>query len=50
MSNNLVSSPRPEHKAAVKRLRAVLEKWIEESNDQGRVLEPAGTGRCAGRD
>jgi N-sulfoglucosamine sulfohydrolase len=38
--NNLVSSPRPEHKAAVKRLRAVLEKWIEESNDQGRVLEP----------
>ncbi|NUQ64624.1 MAG: hypothetical protein HUU20_19330 [Pirellulales bacterium] len=30
---------RPEHQAA--RLRGVLEKWIEESNDQGRIAEPA---------
>jgi len=38
--NNLVHSPQPEHKAALVRLRAALEKWIEQSHDQGRVLEP----------
>lgn len=38
--HNLVHSPDPEHQAALQRLRAVLEKWIEETNDQGRVLEP----------
>jgi len=38
--NNLVTSAKPEHKAALKRLRAALNKWIEETNDQGRVLEP----------
>jgi arylsulfatase A-like enzyme len=38
--NNLVHSTRPEHKAALQRLRAVLNKWIDETNDQGRVLEP----------
>ena len=38
--NNLVHSPQPEHRAALVRLRAALEKWIEQSHDQGRVLEP----------
>jgi N-sulfoglucosamine sulfohydrolase len=38
--DNLVKSTKPEHEAALKRLRAVLNKWIEETNDQGRVLEP----------
>src|SRR5262249_46463922 len=37
---NLVTSENPEHRAALTRLRAVLEKWIEESNDQGRFMEP----------
>jgi arylsulfatase A-like enzyme len=31
----------PEHQEALKRLRGVLEKWIEESNDQGRTPEKA---------
>ena len=35
---NLAQSP--PHQDVLKRLRAVLEKWIEESNDQGRTLEP----------
>jgi arylsulfatase A-like enzyme len=35
---NLTKSP--DHQAVLKRLRAVLEKWIEETNDQGRELEP----------
>jgi N-sulfoglucosamine sulfohydrolase len=37
--HNLVSSSDPEHQAVLKRLRAELERWIEESNDQGRELE-----------
>ena len=36
---NLATST--EHEPVLKRLRSVLEKWIEESNDQGRQLEPA---------
>jgi len=39
--NNLANSP--EHEAVLKRLRSVLEKWIEEANDQGRIAEPPGT-------
>jgi N-sulfoglucosamine sulfohydrolase len=35
--NNL--SDKPEHRAALERLRSVLTKWIEETGDQGRVLE-----------
>jgi arylsulfatase A-like enzyme len=35
---NLVSSAG--HQQTLKRLRAVLERWIEESNDQGRIPEP----------
>jgi N-sulfoglucosamine sulfohydrolase len=37
---NLVNSTKPEHRAALKQLRATLEKWIVESNDQGRTPEP----------
>jgi arylsulfatase A-like enzyme len=36
---NLVLSDRPEHQAALKRLRGVLGKWIEDSDDQGRFPE-----------
>jgi len=39
--NNLANSP--EHQDVLKRLRSVLEQWIEEANDQGRVAEPPGT-------
>ena len=38
-TKNLVDSP--EHKALLQRLRAELESWIKDSNDQGRELEPA---------
>ena len=34
----------PEHQETMKRLRDVLDKWIEDSNDQGRTPEPPGTG------
>jgi hypothetical protein len=37
-TKNLAGSP--EHAVALKELRGVLERWIEESNDQGRQLEP----------
>lgn len=35
---NLASSAK--HRDVLKRLRGALEKWIEDSNDQGRELEP----------
>lgn len=38
---NLVTSPKPEHRAALTRLRDELEKWILETNDQGRSFESA---------
>jgi len=38
--NNLVKSTKPEHQAALKRLRAELEKWLVDSDDQGRFPEP----------
>jgi arylsulfatase A-like enzyme len=38
--HNLAGTESSEHQAALARLRGVLEKWIEETNDQGRVLEP----------
>ena len=37
--HNLASSKKPEDQAALKRLRGLVEKWIVDSNDQGRVLE-----------
>ena len=33
----------PEQEATLKRLRGVLETWIDDSNDQGRIPEPPGT-------
>lgn len=38
--NNLAASENSEHQAALLKLRGVLEKWIDQSNDQGRNLEP----------
>jgi arylsulfatase A-like enzyme len=46
--HNLVDSPKPEHQEALKRLRGALEKWIEESNDQGRIPEPPGVAAAKG--
>jgi len=43
---NLAQSPA--HQEIRKRLRAVLEKWIEESNDQGKVFEPPEVARNKG--
>ncbi|HVX14854.1 MAG TPA: sulfatase [Pirellulales bacterium] len=37
--DNLVTSQKPEHREALVRLRNVLERWIADSNDQGRELE-----------
>lgn len=37
-TKNLAASA--EHQAVLKELRGVLERWIEESSDQGRELEP----------
>lgn len=37
--NNLAKSTQPAHQAALKNLRAVLTKWIEDTNDQGRRME-----------
>jgi arylsulfatase A-like enzyme len=39
--HNLADSPQPEHQKALQRLRGVLNKWIAETNDQGRIPEPA---------
>ncbi len=40
---NLVDSSDPEHQRILKELRAELNQWIEEANDQGRTLEPPET-------
>ncbi len=45
---NLVSSNKPEHRAAVDRMRDVLEDWIKESNDQGRIPEPPEVAKAEG--
>ncbi len=37
--NNLTKSDKPEVKETLIRLRSVLDKWIEETNDQGRHVE-----------
>ena len=36
--HNLAAAP--EHAAALKRLRGVLAEWIEDTDDQGRIMEP----------
>jgi arylsulfatase A-like enzyme len=38
--NNLVKSRKPDDQAALKKLRGALEKWIVDSDDQGRFPEP----------
>ena len=38
--NNLVKSNKPEDRAALAKLRAELEKWLVEADDQGRFPEP----------
>jgi N-sulfoglucosamine sulfohydrolase len=45
---NLAYSSKPEHQSAHKRLRPVLETWIEESNDLGRIPEPPDVARAKG--
>jgi arylsulfatase A-like enzyme len=45
---NIANSAAPEHQAALRRLRAVLERWIEETGDQGRTLEPAALAAAKG--
>ena len=39
--NNLASSDRPEHRAALLRLRAALDTWMVETGDRGHIPEPA---------
>jgi len=39
--NNIVNSQNAVHQTTLVRLRGTLEKWITESDDQGRVLESA---------
>jgi len=46
--NNLVASQNPTDQAALTRLRGTLEKWITDSDDQGRALEPAALAAAAG--
>ena len=46
-TKNLVGSS--EHQAVLTELRGVLAKWIEESNDQGRQLEPPELAAAEGR-
>jgi arylsulfatase A-like enzyme len=46
--NNLVTSAKPEHQAALKRLRGVLEQWLVESDDQGRFPEPPAVAAAKG--
>lgn len=38
--HNLAASTTPEDQAALKRLGGVLEKWIEDTDDKGRIAEP----------
>ncbi len=46
--HNLASSDRPEHRAALAELRGVLDKWIEQTDDQGRIFEPAAVAAARG--
>jgi N-sulfoglucosamine sulfohydrolase len=46
--HNLADSSVPEHQAALKRLRAELERWIETSDDQGRTPEPPAVAAAKG--
>jgi arylsulfatase A-like enzyme len=46
--HNLVASDNPEHRAALTRLHGVLERWISETDDQGRFFEPAAVAAARG--
>lgn len=46
--HNLAGSDKAADKEALARLRGVLEKWIEDSNDQGRTFEPPEVVKNAG--
>jgi hypothetical protein len=48
--HNLAASAQPEHQAELKKLRALLEKWIDETNDQGRFPEVRADASAAGVD
>lgn len=45
---NLAKSNTPEHRAALERLGSVLTRWIEQTNDQGRIPEPAEVAKSEG--
>jgi N-sulfoglucosamine sulfohydrolase len=40
-------APSPGHQEVLKRMRAAVEKWIGETNDQGRIPEASGAGEGA---
>jgi arylsulfatase A-like enzyme len=46
--HNLSASTKPAHQAELKKLRAVLEQWIEQTQDQGRVFEPPAVAAAKG--
>jgi arylsulfatase A-like enzyme len=46
--HNLVNSEEAQHQATRKRLRAVLEQWIEDTDDQGRFFEPPAVAAARG--
>ena len=46
--NNLVNSKDPAHQAVLARLRGTLDRWIIDSDDQGRFLEPAAVAAAQG--
>lgn len=46
--NNLVKSTNPQDQAELKKLRATLDKWITDSDDQGRFPEPPEVAAAAG--
>jgi len=47
--HNLAGSTNPEHQAALKRRREALAKGIDQTNDQGKVLEPPEVVAAEGR-
>jgi len=46
---NLADSTAAEHREALGRLRTVLDRWIANTNDQGRFLEPGDVAAAEGR-
>ncbi len=45
---NLVGSKDPAHQSTLARLRSTLDRWLTDSDDQGRVLEPAALAAAVG--